>query len=41
MIQGLHELILYVKDMEAQVKFYRDVLGLAVVYPAGVCISAR
>ena len=35
MIQGLHELILYVKDMEAQVKFYRDVLGLAVVCPAG------
>ena len=36
MIQGLHELILYVKDMEAQVKFYRDVLGLAVLYPAGL-----
>lgn len=36
MIQGLHELILYVQDMASQVKFYRDVLGLAVVYPAGL-----
>ncbi|QDG51781.1 hypothetical protein FIV42_13805 [Persicimonas caeni] len=30
----LSEIILYVEDMESQVAFYRDVLGLAVTYPA-------
>lgn len=32
----LHELILYVADMQAQVGFYRDTLGLEVSYPAGL-----
>jgi catechol 2,3-dioxygenase-like lactoylglutathione lyase family enzyme len=32
----LMEVILYVQDMEAQVSFYRDVLGLQVKAPAGV-----
>ncbi len=30
------EIILYVKDMDAQVRFYRDVLGLSVSYPQGL-----
>lgn len=30
----LHELILYVQDMHAQVTFYRDTLGLPISYPA-------
>lgn len=34
--QGLIEVVLYVTDMDAQVKFYRDVFGLAVHYPAGL-----
>jgi predicted enzyme related to lactoylglutathione lyase len=29
------EVILYVQDMHAQVRFYRDTLGLAVSYPQG------
>lgn len=33
-VSGIIEVILYVRDMEAQVKFYRDVIGLAVNYPA-------
>jgi len=32
-IGGLMEVILYVQDMEAQVSFYRDVLGLEVKEP--------
>ena len=32
----LMEVILYVRDMEAQVSFYRDVLGIPVKEPAGV-----
>ncbi len=35
-IQGLTKIILYVDDMNAQVHFYRDVLDLAVKYPAGL-----
>ncbi len=35
-ISGLIEVILYVKDMPAQVAFYRDVLGLPVTFPEGV-----
>ena len=35
MIGGLIEVILYVEDMEKQVSFYRDILGLEVLYPAG------
>ncbi len=33
---SLNEVILYVKDMNAQVKFYRDSLGLTISYPAGL-----
>ncbi len=32
----LNEIILYVSDMDAQVRFYRDALGLKVSYPSGV-----
>jgi catechol 2,3-dioxygenase-like lactoylglutathione lyase family enzyme len=32
----LLEVILYVQDMDAQVSFYRDLLGLQVAAPAGV-----
>jgi catechol 2,3-dioxygenase-like lactoylglutathione lyase family enzyme len=32
----LSEIILYVRDMAAQVAFYRDVLGQEVTYPAGL-----
>jgi catechol 2,3-dioxygenase-like lactoylglutathione lyase family enzyme len=32
----LFEVILYARDMEAQVRFYRDVLGLPVGWPAGL-----
>ncbi|MAS92103.1 MAG: hypothetical protein CMO55_02810 [Verrucomicrobiales bacterium] len=35
-IGPLDELILYVQDMEAQVQFYRDTLGLEIAYPAGL-----
>ena len=30
------ELILYAADMDAQVRFYRDTLGLGIRYPAGL-----
>ena len=34
MVSGsLFQIILYVKDMESEVRFYRDVIGLLVVYP--------
>lgn len=33
---GLIEVIVYVANMDAQVRFYRDVFGLAVTYPAGL-----
>jgi catechol 2,3-dioxygenase-like lactoylglutathione lyase family enzyme len=36
MINGLIEVILYVQDMAAQVAFYRDTLGLDVLYPQGL-----
>jgi predicted enzyme related to lactoylglutathione lyase len=32
----LMEVILYVRDMEAQVFFYRDVMGIPIKEPAGV-----
>lgn len=35
-VNGLIEVILYVKDMGSQVAFYRDVMGLAVLYPTGL-----
>jgi len=35
-ILGLKEIILYVSDMEAQVAFYRDKLGLRVLHPSGL-----
>jgi predicted enzyme related to lactoylglutathione lyase len=33
-IESLFQVILNVKDMERQVKFYKDVLGLKIIYPA-------
>ncbi len=36
MIKGLIEVIVYVKHMDAQVRFYRDILGLKVRFPAGL-----
>lgn len=33
---GLIEIIVYVADMDAQLKFYRDVFGLDVTYPTGL-----
>ena len=36
MIQGLIEVIVYVQQMDVQVRFYRDVLGLAVRFPTGL-----
>lgn len=36
MINGLIEVILYVQDMQAQVSFYRDILGLEVSDPGGL-----
>ena len=36
MINGLIEIIVYVRQMDAQVRFYRDVLGLSVRFPAGL-----
>jgi predicted enzyme related to lactoylglutathione lyase len=35
-VNGLIEVILYVQDMGSQVAFYRDVMGLAVLYPTGL-----
>lgn len=32
-IKGLLKAILYVQDMDAQVRFYRDVLGLTIKFP--------
>jgi predicted enzyme related to lactoylglutathione lyase len=32
-ILGLKQAILYVTDMQAQVEFFRDVLGLSIIYP--------
>lgn len=36
MIGELMEVILYVQDMDKQVRFYRDTLGFRVNYPAGL-----
>jgi predicted enzyme related to lactoylglutathione lyase len=33
---GLIEIIVYVANMDAQVHFYQDVFGLAVIYPTGL-----
>ena len=30
------EVIVYVEDMDAQVRFYRDILGLSISYPKGL-----
>jgi predicted enzyme related to lactoylglutathione lyase len=35
-LQGLTRTIVYVQDMETQVRFYRDVLDLKVQQPAGL-----
>jgi len=36
LIRGLIEAILYVHNMQSQVQFYRDVLGLPVLFPPGL-----
>jgi catechol 2,3-dioxygenase-like lactoylglutathione lyase family enzyme len=36
MVTGLIEVILYVRDMAAQVRFYRDTLGLSIRFPRGL-----
>ncbi len=36
MLGPLGEIILYVSDMESQVRFYRDTLGLQIAYPSGL-----
>lgn len=33
---NLTEVILYVQDMDKMVKYYRDVIGLALKYPSGL-----
>lgn len=33
---GLIEVIVYAADMDVQVRFYRDVFGLEITYPAGL-----
>jgi len=40
-IGELMEVILYVQDMNAQVAFYRDRMGLAVTFPQGVTDFSR
>ena len=35
-LQSKTEVILYIKDMESEVRFYRDVLGLSIRYPRGL-----
>ena len=35
-IGPLIEVILYVADMDSQVRFYRDTLGLSIAYPQGL-----
>lgn len=34
MLGPLHEIIIYVSDMDVQVQFYRDTLGLPVAFPS-------
>jgi predicted enzyme related to lactoylglutathione lyase len=41
LIVDLLEVILYVQDMNKQVVFYRDQLGLTVTYPAGLSDYAK
>lgn len=36
MLGSLCEIIIYVSDMDAQVRFYRDTLGLQIAYPSGL-----
>jgi catechol 2,3-dioxygenase-like lactoylglutathione lyase family enzyme len=40
-LTGLMEIILHVKDMNTQVAFYRDKLGLRVAHPEGVVDFAK
>lgn len=35
-LQKKSEVILYVQNMESEVRFYRDVLGLSIRYPRGL-----
>jgi len=37
-ITGLTEVVLYVKNMELMVQFYRDILGLKILYPQNVSV---
>lgn len=32
----LKQMILFVQEMESEVRFYRDVMGFRVLYPAGL-----
>lgn len=34
----LHEVILYVEDMDKQLRFYRDVIGLKVTFPSDLAL---
>ena len=36
MLGPLHEIIVYVSDMDAQVRFYRAILGLQIAHPTGL-----
>lgn len=36
MLGPLDEIIIYVSDMHAQVRFYRDTLGLQIAHPSGL-----
>jgi catechol 2,3-dioxygenase-like lactoylglutathione lyase family enzyme len=36
MLGPLFEVILYVREMDAQVRFYREVLGLSITWPDGL-----
>jgi predicted enzyme related to lactoylglutathione lyase len=40
-VNGMSEVILYVKDMQAQVEFYQNTFGLRVSYPQGVADYSR
>lgn len=41
MIHGVLHVILYVQEMDVQVRFYRDVLGLPIKFPAGLSSYAE
>lgn len=37
----LHEVILYVQDMQGQLRFYRDIIGLEVTFPSVVTLMSE